>query len=187
MVDRPASLNDIVKVPLIFAQASMSLLTGRDTEDHAGVQESGCTATSNAVSARHPGRGGKTRRRSSYLAHAPGFDAGTSNHASTVIARSSSTSSEDDIGIGSLSFSTGSNHKQSVSCADEKAVRQAGHRNTFLQRAATNYGGSFEPKAVENVFQICRMLPQFIALTLAMAAVSIKKFSFHNLFTCFRR
>lgn len=176
MVDRPASLKDIIKVPLIIGQATISLFAGREAVDFAAEaareheyrDESFAGATSSGIAVRQPGRSSKARRRSSYLAHTPGVDAGTSNHANTI-GRSSSTSTEDDLSLGSSS-----RNKRSVSCSvPEKPVRRTGRRNTFLQRASTNYGGSFDPKAVENVYQVCRMLPQFVALVLAMAACEL--------------
>ena len=112
----------------------------------------------------------------------PGVDAGTSNHVNTV-GRSTSTSTEDDLsGSGSSRIGRSFKNKRSVSYGDDdtdKPVQGTGRRNTFLQRASTNYGGSFDPKAVENVYQVCRMLPQFVALVLAMAACELE---FHQPF-----
>ena len=43
-----------------------------------------------------------------------------------------------------------------------------GGRTTFLQFAAKNYGGSFEPSTVEGVYQLWRMMPLWFASCLAM-------------------
>ena len=41
---------------------------------------------------------------------------------------------------------------------------------TWVQRAATNYGGSFEPSTVEGVYQLVRMMPIFIVSCFAMVS-----------------
>lgn len=45
-----------------------------------------------------------------------------------------------------------------------------GGRNTWVQRAATNYGGSFEPSTVEGVYQLVRMFPVWVVTSFAMTA-----------------
>ena len=152
MVDRPASIQAILDIPLVIGQATFSLITGKKAEyvGSPDVLEGSVKSFGESTGVVTGGvrSGKKARRRSSLMTHTVGLDAGTSNQPGTE----------------RPSFKL----KRAVSF-DASEVGM----NTYLQRASTTYGGSFSPKTVENVYQVTRMIPQFLALTLAMAAYQL--------------